>query len=136
VKPVHELAVAQALIEQVGIVARNENASRVEVIHVGIGPLSGVEAHLLEQAYPIAAAHSIAATARLVIEQLPVRVNCRQCGSVTEAPANRLVCGSCGDWRTTLIAGDELQLTSVELTREADDRTGSTAARAAGEAIG
>ena len=115
----HELAVAQALIEQVGIVARQENADQILVIHVGIGPLSGVEAQLLEQAFPLAAAGSIAAAAGLVVEQLPVRVRCRQCGRVSDVLPGRLVCGNCGDWHTQLVSGDEMLLSQVELVREA-----------------
>jgi len=49
--PAHELAVAQAMIGQGGIVARETDAGRVLVIHPGIGPLSGVEARLLELAF-------------------------------------------------------------------------------------
>jgi len=132
---VHELAVAQALIEQVGIVARQENADQILVIHVGIGPLSGVEAQLLEQAFPLAAAGSIAAAAGLVVEQLPVRVRCRQCGRVSDVLPGRLVCGNCGDWHTTLVSGDELQLTRVELTRRGDGTTGAAPARAANDGV-
>ena len=33
------------------------------------------------------------------------------------ATANRLVCGSCGDYRTQLVSGDELLLASLELER-------------------
>lgn len=131
----HELAVAQALIEQVGIVARQENADQILVIHVGIGPLSGVEAQLLEQAFPLAAAGSIAAAAGLVVEQLPVRVRCRQCGRVSDVLPGRLVCGNCGDWHTTLVSGDELQLTRVELTRRGDGINGTAPARAANDGV-
>jgi hydrogenase nickel incorporation protein HypA/HybF len=132
---VHELAVAQALIGQVETIACEEHADRVLVIHVGIGPLSGVEARLLEQAFPVAAADTIAATAGLVVEQLPVRVNCRQCGRVTDALPNRLVCGHCGDWHTTLVSGDELLLTRVELTRDGARREPAPA-HAVGNATG
>ena len=52
----HELAVCQALIEQVERVARDHEARRVVSVVVVVGPLSGVEAKLLEHAYPLAAA--------------------------------------------------------------------------------
>ncbi|MEJ2762064.1 MAG: hypothetical protein P8126_11215 [Gammaproteobacteria bacterium] len=39
------------MIGQGGIVARETDAGRVLVIHPGIGPLSGVEARLLEPAF-------------------------------------------------------------------------------------
>ena len=113
----HELSVCQALIEQVEAVAREQNAAQVLLIRLGIGPLSGVEPQLLEQAFYIARAGSIAADAELQVNSLPIQVSCRECGAVSEAQAARLVCAVCGDWHTTLVSGDELQLTQVELTR-------------------
>ena len=114
----HELAICQALMEQVERIAQEERAEQVLSIHLAIGPLSGVESRLLEQAFSVARAGSIAASAELVIESMPVRVSCKQCGQQTEALPGRLVCGSCGDWRTRLISGDELELRHVELIRE------------------
>jgi len=115
---VHELAICQALMEQVERIAQEERADQVLSIHLAIGPLSGVESRLLEQAFSVARAGSIAASAELVIESMPVQVNCKQCGQLTEALPGRLVCGSCGDWRTSLISGDELELRHVELIRQ------------------
>jgi len=115
----HELAVCQALMEQVESVAIEERADHVVAIHIAIGPLSGVEPCLLEQAFSVARAGSIAADAELVIESMPVQISCKQCGQTTEALPSRLVCGSCGDWRTSLVSGDELQLLQVELVRQA-----------------
>ncbi|HAJ91978.1 MAG TPA: hydrogenase maturation nickel metallochaperone HypA [Gammaproteobacteria bacterium] len=115
----HELAVCQALMEQVENLAREEQAAQVMAIHLGIGPLSGVEPQLLEQAFSIARAGSIAADAELIIKSMPIQVSCKQCGQQSEALPNRLLCGHCGDWRTSLVSGDELQLQHVELVRQA-----------------
>jgi hydrogenase nickel incorporation protein HypA/HybF len=123
----HELAVCQALMEQVEGVARDHQAVEVQVIHLGIGPLSGVEPRLLEQAFAIASAGSIASGARLTVHELPVRVRCRQCDKVTDAQPARLVCGECGDWQTQLVSGDELQLSHIELTRKANSGQHATA---------
>ena len=114
----HELSICQALLEQVEAVARQEGALQVVQVRVGIGPLSGVEPQLLQQAFQLARAGSIAATASLLIDRLPVRVSCRECGQETEAEVANLVCGNCGDWHTRLISGDEMLLTQVELVRE------------------
>jgi hydrogenase nickel incorporation protein HypA/HybF len=115
---VHELAICQALIDQVEQIALEQRAQQVLTIHLGIGPLSGVEPHLLEQAFSIARAGGVAAEAELVIESLPVRVSCDQCGKITAALPARLLCGACGNWRTRLVSGDELQLQHVELVRQ------------------
>jgi hydrogenase nickel incorporation protein HypA/HybF len=115
----HELSVCQALIGQVEKVARENQAQRVVAITIALGPLSGVEAGLLEHAYPLAAAGTLAEHATLTIESVPVRVHCRSCGEETGALVNRLVCGACDDWQVDVIAGEEMLLTRVEIETEA-----------------
>jgi hydrogenase nickel incorporation protein HypA/HybF len=112
----HELSVCLALLEQVQRVAREHNAQRVEKITLKIGPLSGVEVPLLKHAYPLASTGTLAEYAELIIEAIPIRVICTQCGVETEALPNRLLCGECGDFRTRLVSGDEMLLGNVELT--------------------
>jgi hydrogenase nickel incorporation protein HypA/HybF len=114
----HELAICQALIAQVEDIALRR-AARVRRVRVGVGPLSGVEPRLLENAYPLACAGTRAEGSQLAIEETNIRVRCRVCGAETAAAANRLVCGTCGEWRTDLITGNELLLLRIELeTRE------------------
>jgi hydrogenase nickel incorporation protein HypA/HybF len=115
----HELSVCQALIEQVARVARDNDARRVVSIVITVGPLSGVEPRLLEHAYPLAAAGTVAEDASLLIETVPVRVRCRSCAAETEAQANRLLCGSCGDWQVDVTSGEEMLLTRVEIETDA-----------------
>jgi len=123
----HELSVCQALMDQVENIAFEEQARQVVAIHLGIGPLSGVEPRLLEQAFIFARAGSIAADAELVIENLPVNVCCEQCGQTTAALPARLLCGACGNWRTRLVSGDELLLMHLELLRKpGNDAAGNT----------
>lgn len=112
----HELSICQALLDQVEGIAREHGASRVERILLLVGPLSGVEPALLQHAYPLAAAGTIAEDATLVIEPAPVRVRCNDCGAESDATPNRLLCGVCGGWRTRLISGDEMLLANLELT--------------------
>ena len=113
----HELAICQSLMEQVESIAQERDAQSVTSIVIGMGPLAGVEVQLLKNAYPIASAGTVAQDAELVIEHLPIKVKCSQCGSESDALPNKLTCKQCGDWRTTLISGDELMLMSVELEK-------------------
>jgi len=113
----HELAICQSLLKQVESLAFKHSARCVTSIVVAIGPLSGVEAQLLKDAYPVASAGTVAQEAELIIENLPVRVKCGFCDSESDALPNKLVCKKCGDWRTTLVSGDELLLMSVELEK-------------------
>jgi len=81
----HELAICQSLMNQVESIAAERNAQCVLSITVGMGPLSGVEAQLLKNAYPVASAGTVAENAELIIEYLPIRVKCSQCGSESDA---------------------------------------------------
>jgi hydrogenase nickel incorporation protein HypA/HybF len=114
----HEFAVCQDMLTQIESIAAEEQAAAVDMVTVRIGPLSGIEAHLLKQAFPLAAAGTVAEKAELIIEALPIRVKCQICNAETEAKANRLICGECGDYHTQLLSGDEMLLASVELLKE------------------
>jgi hydrogenase nickel incorporation protein HypA/HybF len=113
----HELAVCQAMLRQVEAIAEREQAQRVLRILVRIGPLSGVEPELLLQAFPLAVAGTRAESAQLQVESLAIRVRCADCETESDASPNRLLCAACGSFRTRLLSGDELLLTSVELER-------------------
>ena len=113
----HEMAICQALLEQVEGMAQQHSA-RVIKVHLAIGPLSGVEPMLLERAYPVACAGTAAEDSELVIETAAVHVRCRRCGAESTASAQRLLCAECGNWQTELIGGDELLLMKVELSKE------------------
>ncbi|MBU2641965.1 MAG: hydrogenase maturation nickel metallochaperone HypA [Gammaproteobacteria bacterium] len=111
----HELAVAQALVEQVDAVIDQHGATQASLIRVRIGPLAGVVPELLATAFPLAAAGSRMEHAVLDLVAAPIKVRCQTCGAETEAAMNRLICGACGDWHTQILSGDELLLESVEL---------------------
>ena len=53
--------------------------------------------------------------AELIIERMAVRVRCSQCDAESEAAPNRLICSRCGDFRTSVVSGEEMILASVEL---------------------
>lgn len=111
----HELSVCLSLLQQVETIARERNATRVTAITLKIGPLSGVEPDLLKNAYPLAAAGTAADEAELIMEIADIVVRCSQCDNETTVTPNKLLCGTCGDFRTELISGDELTLLRVEL---------------------
>jgi len=111
----HELAICQGLIRQVEHVAAENQAAAVTRVLLRVGKLSGVEPPLLERAFEIARAGTVASEAELEIEEGAVLVKCRECGAGGEVPINRLVCPSCGDWRVRVTEGEELLLLSLEL---------------------
>ena len=111
----HELSVCLSLLSQIETIAGEHGAEAVTRIELEIGPLCGVEAELLRNAYPIAAAGTLAEQAELVIEQGEIVVECTSCGARSPARPNRLLCGSCNDYRTRVVSGSDMLLRRVEL---------------------
>jgi hydrogenase nickel incorporation protein HypA/HybF len=111
----HELAVCQALVQQLQSVSAANGGGAVELVRLRIGPLSGVEAPLLRRAFPLAAAGTIADGAELLIELAQVVVQCNECGARTDAAPNRMLCAACNGFKVRMVSGDEMLLESVEL---------------------
>jgi hydrogenase nickel incorporation protein HypA/HybF len=133
---VHELSICQALLSQVTAIAREQGAQAIERIVVEVGPLSGVDGALLARAFEVARIGSCAAEAALSIDTPPVTVSCLSCGAQSHAAPNRLLCDTCGGYRTRIIAGDELNLRRVELrARHARPRRAANTADTAGARI-
>lgn len=114
----HELGISRSVLKLVADVA-GQHQGAVRTVVLRIGPLSGVEPAALRRAFPLAAVGSVAEGAALVIEATDVVVRCR-CGATTHASMGNLACGTCGNWQTDLISGDEMLLVRVELEQEAD----------------
>jgi len=104
-------------MSQVEKIAHDNCAKSVASITLGMGPLSGVEEHLLRHAYPVASAGTLAEGAELIIRSTQVCVRCSNCGKESTVKPNHLVCGHCNDWQTELISGDELLLMQLELDK-------------------
>ena len=116
----HELAIAQGLMGEVLRVAALHGASGVDMVVVRIGALAGVEPGLLERAFSVARAGTLAARAALEIEHGALFVVCSSCGAETEARPDRIVCGACGDWKVRVVEGEEMLLVRVGLTGVGD----------------
>lgn len=114
----HELSLCMNLVEQLSALCRRHGARSVARVEVEVGMLSGVEALLLEDAFPFAAAASLAAGAQLVTTVVPPRIRCRNCGEEAEAAPSQLGCPACASFDTELVRGHELSIARVELVRD------------------
>lgn len=112
----HELSVCHSILSQVEPIAR-ERGAVISVVHIQVGPLSGIEIPLLKNGWTIARAGTSASSARLEVEEMSITIECMACGQEGQATPNRMGCSHCGEWRTRLISGDEMLLRSIELER-------------------
>jgi hydrogenase nickel incorporation protein HypA/HybF len=111
----HELSVAQRIIEIAEEKARDSGLSTITGIKVRIGSLTTVVPEALDFCFGFAREDTLAGNASLVIEEVMAEARCNSCTSVFPIDqAFFLVCPLCGSSDTTLLKGRELDLLSIE----------------------
>jgi len=111
----HELSVAVALVEQAEQAAKKENAGKIISVTVVIGRVSGVEPEALEFAFNIAAEGTMLEKSRLIIDKIPLKVKCNECGEETCPELPLISCVKCGASNTDIVQGREFLFKSMEI---------------------
>lgn len=111
----HELSLAENLIELIEASARREGFSRVKTVWLEIGQLSAVEPEAMGFCFDAAAAGSRAEGARLEIVPIPGRGLCRVCGRAWELAEFPAPCPDCGAYDVKLTAGDQMRVRELEV---------------------
>ncbi|MBA3917243.1 MAG: hydrogenase maturation nickel metallochaperone HypA [Gemmatimonadaceae bacterium] len=121
----HELSIAQGLVDVVTAEATRLGATRVRTVYLAVGRLSGVEAGALEFSYDLVTEGTLLAGSRLIIDDVPIAIHCVRCDAEHDLPGvNRFRCPVCDTPSADIRRGRELDLTRLELD-EPDDITSS-----------
>ncbi|MDT4915959.1 MAG: hydrogenase nickel incorporation protein HypA/HybF [Pseudonocardiales bacterium] len=109
----HELAIATSVVDTISarVAGRKVHGVRLE-----IGKLSGVSVESLRFCFDIAAAGSEVDGAALEIEEPAGRARCERCLEEFLVDDRILLC-ACGSSEVRVLAGDELRILSVEVSR-------------------
>ena len=106
----HELAIAESIVSTV----LERTGGRVRVVRLRVGRLSGVVPDALMFCFELAVAGTVIEGAVLEIEEQAGRAHCRDCETDFSLQDAFLLC-DCGSADIELLAGRELQVTSVEV---------------------
>jgi hydrogenase nickel incorporation protein HypA/HybF len=107
----HELSIADALVQ---IVVRHAAGRQVTRVEVRVGHLRQVVPSALEFAFGLVARGTVAEDAELLLEHVPAAGRCRACGAEGRLEAFPLTCEACGSWDLELLAGEELVVEALE----------------------
>lgn len=111
----HEMSLAEGILQLVEETAQREAARRVKTVVVEIGQLSSVEPAALEFCFAAVAAGGIAHTATLVIIDVPGAGNCIDCGMALPMTELFGVCPACGSHRLSPTRGTEMRVREIEI---------------------
>ena len=124
----HELAIAQSMVE---IARRHAGGRRVTRLEVRVGHLRQVVPDSLTFALELVTQGTELEGAQLQIEHVPAAGVCRECGSTVPLPDFPLMCSACGGLDVDVTEGEELEVESIEVAEleEALTRTEATHGR-------
>ncbi|MDF2571172.1 MAG: hybF [Sporomusa sp.] len=111
----HELAIAQGILDIALNTAVSHGAGKVTGIKVLTGEMTGVVPEALQFGFAALAEGTIAAGACLTICSMPLIGCCRDCGCERQVDKYRFVCSTCESYAIEIISGRELKVESVEV---------------------
>jgi len=113
----HELSIAQNLIDIVSDQCLKNGFKEIESINIKVGRASGIMPDALSFAFNAIKTDSIAKNASLNIEEVPVTGQCRDCSNTFVAEEEYVLCCPCCKGSAFIItAGRELDIIDMEVS--------------------
>jgi len=110
----HELSIAQSLLEIVQEEGDKHGVSKVTRVCVRIGGLSTIVPEALAFSFQVITEKTIAEGAVLAIETVPAMGRCPTCGIDFGMDRTSFVCPECGGMASAVISGQELEIAYIE----------------------
>lgn len=109
----HELGICDALLRMVDKAVKEEGCDGVSSITVEVGTLSGVVPHFLSECWEAVIDGTAYEQTEIIVEVLPGKARCLDCGSEFVADVENLVCPDCGGKKLMPISGRDLTLKEI-----------------------
>lgn len=109
----HEMTLAESILNIVEETARRQGASRVMEVRLEIGELANVEVAALQFCLESAVQGSLAEGARVECLIIPGRGRCLECGETVPLAALYDPCPSCDGYPVRPIGGQELRVKDI-----------------------
>jgi hydrogenase nickel incorporation protein HypA/HybF len=110
----HELSIALSILDMAAEEAER-HGGRVVMVHLRLGPFSGVVPGALASAYELAREGTPLAQAELRIEVVPVVAWCPACAAERTPAFPELLCPACGVPTPEVRRGRELEVVALEI---------------------
>jgi hydrogenase nickel incorporation protein HypA/HybF len=111
----HELSIALSIVEQLAEETEKHGGGTVEVVHLKIGVLAGVDGDALGFAFELACEGTPFAGSRLEIERIPLLVYCPVCATTHTPEVQAILCPRCITPAQEILQGRELEVTALEI---------------------
>jgi hydrogenase nickel incorporation protein HypA/HybF len=112
----HELSIAVSMVERIIEESESRGGLLVEVVHLKLGVLCGVDKDALAFSYEIACEGTQLVGSKLVIDTVPLLIYCDTC-SEESSPLSiyEMSCPSCHTLSQNIVHGRELEVSALEI---------------------
>jgi len=114
-RTMHEMSIAESLLNIVLQESRSHQASRVVAVALKVGELSSVVPESLRFCFELISQGTIVEGAELRVERVPVACRCEECGAEFTVEHLLFICPSCESRRVAILSGRELTIESLEV---------------------
>lgn len=111
----HEMSLAEGVLQLVEDTARRENARRVKTVVLEIGRLSSVEQSALRFCLEVVMDGSLAQGAALEIIDVPGAGWCMMCAETVPVEEQYGACPKCGSHQVQPTGGTEMRVKEIEI---------------------
>lgn len=111
----HELALASEIVKNVSKLAVENEAMKVTALKLELGVMSGVEKEVFDFCFDMAAKNTILEGAKLSVDEIPLKVRCQKCFSLSYPEVFNIVCNKCQSNDVVVINGKELRILNMEV---------------------
>jgi len=114
----HELAVAQSILNIVEESVRKNNATEVTELELEIGVFAGIEYESLEFALKVVSGNSILSNAVIVVLRPEGKAICQECGLTFRLENLFAPCPACNGYKYNIVGGKELRVKSLVVNQK------------------
>jgi hydrogenase nickel incorporation protein HypA/HybF len=111
----HEMSLAESVLQIVEAAARAHDATRVRAVRLELGALSHVEPDALRFSFEVVTRGTVAEDAALELLATPGRAWCMPCGTTVDLPRLGEPCPLCGSHQLQVTQGDEMRVKDIEI---------------------
>lgn len=108
----HEMSLVQGVVE---LCLEHATGRRVTSVTLVIGDLAGVEPEAMAFCFEAATSGTLLDGARLVMERVPARGECGECGATFDCCRWATPCPECGSLAVSCDGGDEMRVKELEV---------------------
>ena len=109
----HEMSLAQGIVEMVERTAQHEHFSRVTQLHLQVGALAGVEVQALRFALDSMSHEGVLQGVTVLIDTPKATAWCLHCSNAVEITARGQACPLCASYQIQPTSGTELKVVDM-----------------------